>query len=97
VLGEFLCKNANKACDFLNDLIDRAYEWKTIMKAPTIACNVDIDKAMLPNDIIALQDTMLHCEHQLEVPPFQPPQPHDYILPSCSCIFRLLCWKLSPF
>ena len=31
---------------------------------------------------------MLHCEHQLKVPSFQPPQPHDYITP-CSHNFLL--------
>jgi len=41
----------------------------------------------LPNDFVALEDTTLHCEHQLEVPLFQPPQPHDYTLLSYSYDF----------
>jgi len=44
---------------------------------------------MLPNDIVVLQDTTLCCEHQLEVSPFPPPRPHDYIRPSCSYNFLL--------
>ena len=47
------------------------------------------NKGKLLNEFIALDDTTLHCEHQLEVPLFQPPQPHDYISPSCSYKFLL--------
>ena len=52
--GEFLCKNANNAWDFLRDLTDKMYEWEIIREALTIACNVDIDKGMLRNDVVAL-------------------------------------------
>ena len=76
--GEFLCKNANEAWDFLEDLSYKTYEWETIREAPSIASKIFMDNEdKLLNDFIALEDTVLHCEHKLEV--FQPPQPHDYI------------------
>ena len=78
---EFLCKNANKAWDFLEDLSDKAYEWETIREAPSIASKIFTDnEGKLPNNFVALEDTTLHCELQLEVPLFQPPQAHDYIV-----------------
>ena len=76
--GEFFCKNANEAWDFLKDLSDRIYEWETIREASSIASKIFIDnEGKLPNDFIALEDTTLYCEHQLEIPLFQPPQPHS--------------------
>jgi len=88
--GGFLCKNTNEAWDFLEDLNDKTYEWGTIREPPSITSKIFIDnKGKLPNDFIALEDTTLHCEHQLEVPLFQPPQPHDYIPPFYSYDFLL--------
>ena len=34
--GEFLCKNVDKAWDFLEDLSDKTYEWKTIRDAQVL-------------------------------------------------------------
>jgi len=39
------------------------------------------NEGKLRNGFIALEDTMLHCEFQLEVPLCQPLQAHDYIPP----------------
>jgi len=39
---------------------------------------------------------MLNCEHQLEIPLFQPPQPLDYIYPFCSYDF-LLDYNISSY
>jgi len=47
------------------------------------------NEGKLPNDFIALGNSMLRYEHQLEVPIFQPSQPDDYIRPSCSYDFLL--------
>jgi len=90
--GEFLCKNTNEVWDFLEDLSYKTYEWETIREAPSIASKIFMDnECKLPNDFIALEDNMLHCEHQLEVHLFQPSQPHDYIPPSYSYDFILNC------
>jgi len=52
---------------------------------PSIPSKIFMDnKGKLPNNFVALEDTTFHCEHQLEVPLFQPPQPHDHISSSCS-------------
>ena len=47
------------------------------------------NEGKLLNEFVALEDTRPHCEDQLEVLLFQPPQPHDYIPPSCSYDFLL--------
>jgi len=48
--------------------------WETIKEAPSIASKIFMDnKGKLPNDFIALENTRLHYEHQLEFPLFQPP------------------------
>ena len=47
------------------------------------------NEGKLPDDFVALKDTMIHCEHQLEVPLFQPFQPYDLISHSCSYDFLL--------
>jgi len=53
-VGEFLCKDANEAWDFLKDLGDKTYEWKTIREAPSTASEISMDnKGNLPNDFIA--------------------------------------------
>ena len=84
--GEFLCKNANEACDFLEDLSDKTHEWETIREAPSIASKIFMDnKGKLPNDFVALEDTTLNCEHQLEVPLFHPRQLVECITTPCSC------------
>ena len=52
---EFLCKNANKACDFLKDLSHKTSEWETIRKITSIASKIFMDnEGKLPNDFIAL-------------------------------------------
>jgi len=50
---------------------------------------VCIDKGILPNNVVALHDTTIHCERQPTIPPFQPPKPLDCIPPSCSYNFLL--------
>ena len=62
--GDFLCKNANKAWDFLKDLSGKTYEWETIKEALSIKTKIFIDHGgKPPNYFVALEDTMLHCEH----------------------------------
>jgi len=39
------------------------------------------DECKLRNDFIAFESTALHCEHQLEVPFFHPPQSIEWITP----------------
>jgi len=59
-------------------------------EAPNVAYKIFIDnEGKLPIDFVAFKNNVLHCEHQLEVPLFQRPQPHDYIPPSCSYYFFL--------
>ena len=82
--GEFLCKNVNEAWDFLENLSDKTYEWETIREAHGIASKIFMNKlGKSSNDFVASKDTMLPCEHQLDIPVFHS-QPHDYISPSCS-------------
>ena len=43
-------------------------------ESPNVASKIFMDnKAKLPNDVIALEDSTIRYEHQLQVPPFQPP------------------------
>jgi len=43
-------------------------------------CKIFTDnKGKLPNDFVTLEETTLHCEYQLDIRIFQPPQPHDDI------------------
>ena len=66
----------------IEDLSYKTYEWETIEEAPSVVTKIFIDnEGKLPNNFIALEDNMLHCEYQLEVPLFQPAQPYDYIPP----------------
>jgi len=59
-------------------------------EALSVASKIFVDnEGKLPNDFAALEDTTLHCEQQLEVPLFQPPQPLVYIPPSYSYDFLL--------
>ena len=72
--GEFLCNNVNEVSDFHKDLSTKTYEWEAIMEAHSITSKIFMDKeGKLPNDFVALEDTMLPCEHQLEIPLFHPP------------------------
>ena len=62
------CKNANEAWEFIGDLSDKTYEWETIREAPGIVSKLFMDdKGKLPNEFVALEDTRIDCEHQLEV------------------------------
>ena len=83
--GEFLCKNVNEAWDFLENLSDKTYEWETIREAHSSASKIFMNKGgNSSNGFVASKDTRLSCEHQLNIPLFHSPQPHDYISSSCS-------------
>ena len=66
--GGFLYKNANKAWNFVEDLSYKTYEWEIIREVPSIASKIFMDnEGRLANDFVGLEDTALHCDHQLEV------------------------------
>jgi len=75
---------------FFEDLSDKTYEYEKIREAPTITSKIFMDnEGKLTNNFISFADTTLYCEHQLEVPLFQPPQAYDYIPSSYSYDFLL--------
>ena len=85
---EFLSKNVNETQDFLEDLSDKTYEWKTIRDAHGIASKIFMNKeGKSSNDFVASEHTMLPCAHQLYIPLFHSRQPHDQVSPSCSYYF----------
>ena len=80
---KFLCKIANNAWEFLEDLSDDTFERDTTRKAASFASNIFTNNdGNMPNDFVAL-DSMVYCEHPLEVSLFRPPQPHDYNSSAC--------------
>ena len=59
--GSVLCRTTKEAWDLLKDVSYRTYEQETIREAPSIASKIFMDnEGKLPNDFVALEDTMLH-------------------------------------